>query len=76
MSTREESDPGRSLMDIEAVQVIRDIKGCVSKNMEAAMKTNSKQDDLHAQNPQNVINQKKISDVMLQRLNTGKIGQI
>ena len=76
MSTREESDPGRSLMDIEAVQVIRDIKGCVSKNMEAAMKTNLKQDDLHAQNPQNVINQKKISDVMLQRLNTGKIGQI
>ena len=63
-------------MDIEAVQVIRDIKGYVSKNMEAAMKKNTKQDDLHAQNPQNVINQKKISDVMLQRLNTDKIGQI
>ena len=36
------------------------------------MNTKSKQEDPHAQNPHNVINQDQISDVMLQRLKTVK----
>ena len=36
------------------------------------MNTKSKQEDPHAQNPHNVINQDQISDVMLQQLKTVK----
>ena len=71
MPKREESTLGPSLMDNKAGPVIRSFKGYVL-NMEAAMKTNSKQDDLHAQNTHNFINQKIISDVRLRLFNTVK----
>ena len=72
MYTHEEGALGHSIMDSKSGPVIRDVKGYVSKNTKAEMKTKSKKYDTYAQNPHNVINQKQIRDVMLQRLNTGK----
>ena len=69
MPIREESTLGPSLMDNKVGTVIRNFKRYVL-NMEAAMKTNSKQDDLQAPNIHNFINQKIISDVRLRLFNT------